>query len=279
MQLVMTLLCRNEEDIIAENIEFHLRQGVDFIVATDNNSSDRTTDILKAYQAQGVLRLLFAQESTHDQSVWVTRMARIAALDHKADWIINSDADEFWWPKTGTLKTTFQQIPDDVRALAVQRSNFLPSRHNTDNERPFFETMHIRETASCNIHGKRLPPKVCHRPDPDIVIADGNHSVTFSNGLSTPAPAPELEILHFPVRTLQQLENKIRLGTQALERNHRLNQNIGSTWRHLYHEYYQTGRLEEYFQSLMAENGNLADDLDCGRVVEDTRLSDFLTHT
>ena len=43
-RVVMTLLCWNESDIIAEHVTFHLSMGVDFILATDNVSSDRTVE-------------------------------------------------------------------------------------------------------------------------------------------------------------------------------------------------------------------------------------------
>ena len=46
MKLVMTLLVRDEEDILAQNLEHHLAQGVDFFVVTDNGSIERTPDIL-----------------------------------------------------------------------------------------------------------------------------------------------------------------------------------------------------------------------------------------
>jgi len=48
MQLIMTLLVRDEEDIIQENIEYHLARGIDFIIATDNLSVDSTTVIQRS---------------------------------------------------------------------------------------------------------------------------------------------------------------------------------------------------------------------------------------
>ena len=49
-KLVMTLLVKNEDDVIEENIKFHLASGVDFIIATNNNSTDKTRDIFLKYQ-------------------------------------------------------------------------------------------------------------------------------------------------------------------------------------------------------------------------------------
>ncbi len=54
----MTLLARNEADIVDAQIAFHLHAGVDFVIATDNGSDDGTVEILERYERAGVLRLL-----------------------------------------------------------------------------------------------------------------------------------------------------------------------------------------------------------------------------
>ena len=40
MKLGMTLVVRNEADIIEANIDYHLAQGVDFVLVTDHGSDD-----------------------------------------------------------------------------------------------------------------------------------------------------------------------------------------------------------------------------------------------
>lgn len=107
-------------------------------------------------------------------------MARLACIDHKADWIINSDADEFWWSETGTLKNRLEAIPDAVDAVVVPRSNLVP---RPQGEEDFFRRMVIRETHSLNSLGGPLPPKVCHRAFPDVEVAQGNHSISLEKGL------------------------------------------------------------------------------------------------
>ena len=106
----MTLLARNEADIIDAHVAFHLNAGVDFIVAIDNGSDDGTTEILDSYARDGHLQLT-RDAGDLEQSDWVTRMARRAATDFGADWVINSDADEFWWPRGDSLKDELASIP------------------------------------------------------------------------------------------------------------------------------------------------------------------------
>ena len=82
MKLVMTLLVRDEEDVLRANLEFHREQGVDFFIVTDNKSEDSTPDIVKEYEARGLAKYIFEGDDDYNQWAWVTRMARLAAPRH-----------------------------------------------------------------------------------------------------------------------------------------------------------------------------------------------------
>ena len=81
MKLVMTLLVLDEEEIVADNLDFHLAQGVDEVIVTDNGSVDGTLEILRAYEARGLVRIVVEPTDDYSQGRWVTRMARMAATE------------------------------------------------------------------------------------------------------------------------------------------------------------------------------------------------------
>ena len=58
MKLVMTLLARDEADVVDAQISFHLNAGVDHVIATDNRSTDGTTEIFESYAQAGYLHLI-----------------------------------------------------------------------------------------------------------------------------------------------------------------------------------------------------------------------------
>ena len=122
----MTVLARDEADILDAQIAFHLHAGVDFVIATDNRSSDGTTEILERYEREGSLRLIREDGVEVRQSEWVTHMARLAASEHQADWVVNTDADEFWWPREGSLKDVLAAVPHRFGVVRGAWRHFLP---------------------------------------------------------------------------------------------------------------------------------------------------------
>src|ERR1700722_16191723 len=245
----MTLLGRDEEAVLAANFDFHLFQGIDFFIVTDNLSVDGTRDIIEEYVRRGVAVCLRESSDDYSQFRWVTRMARMAALHYGADWVINNDADEFWAANDARLsvKEVLQSIPPDVESLAVGRSNFVPV--DEDGIGFFAERMTLCERNSRNTDGLPLPPKVCHRGFGDIEVAQGNHGVLRA-GVRLPTVSGPLKILHYPLRSYRQFENKIIKGGAAYARNSELSRDAGSTWRHL-HEVWQRGGLRARYIEMM----------------------------
>jgi hypothetical protein len=198
-------------------------------------------------------------------------MARRAAVVHAADWVINSDADEFWWPREGTLASTLAEVPDDFGLVVAWRTNFIP---RWDDDGPFFEGMIVRDVVSTNVLGdRRLLPKVCHRAAADVEVAQGNHSAT-SRALGPALDDGRIEILHFPMRSYRQFENKIVKGGAAYQRNRELPENAGRTWRRLY-ERWAMGDLPRFYAGLIPSEPELRRRLEQEEAAIDTRLRDF----
>jgi len=97
LNLVMTILVKNEADIIEANIRTHTKFGVDHFVIMDNNSTDGTREILSKLQKDFSI-VIIDEKGYYQQKRFMTQLAFEAKRRFKPDWIINSDADEFWLP-------------------------------------------------------------------------------------------------------------------------------------------------------------------------------------
>jgi hypothetical protein len=205
--LVMTLLVRNEADILRENLRYHLNQGVDHFIVTSNRSDEATLDIIHEFKSRELVTHIEEPKDDYDQAVWVTRMARLAAERFQARWVINSDADEFWHTDGGELRNFFKSQSILTSTIIADRHDFI-CRELPD--LPFWETMTFRQTHSKNALGRPLPPKIAHRGHRQIEVLAGNHEVNSPRwGL---LGRNRLNIWHFPIRSHTQYKNKIRCG-------------------------------------------------------------------
>lgn len=272
-RIVMTLLARDEEDIVGYNIAYHLAQGVDFVIAMDNGSLDRTPALLERFARLGKLHLIHEPRHIHDQSTWVTGMARMAASRFDADWVINNDADEFWIAPGTSLRAALAAVPADVPSLSVPRIDMLPPR---EGETRFYEAMTVHTATREAIDGGKSLPKACHRAFADVHIADGNHFASRGGARLPESTGHPLRILHFPIRSQTQLERKIRQGVAALESNPRLPASTGRHWRTLHRDYLATGRLGEYYLEHAPGPERIAAGLARGALIEDTSVRDSL---
>jgi Glycosyl transferase family 2 len=273
MKLVVTVLARDEADVIDAQVAFHLNAGADFVIATDNNSHDGTTKILEAYARDGVLHLIREPAEGLRQGEWVTRMARLAASRYGADWVINTDADEFWWPRGGSLKDVLAAVPDDYGVLEGFWRSFVP---RPDDGSFFAERMTARLSQHAPINDPtsfyRPVVKVAHRGDPEVTVARGNHALADSSLLTLTTWHP-IEVLHFPLRSRAQWRRKVELQGDAFTKHI---ERSGTGYHLKGYDALQGGRIDQQHESLVVDDAGVAQGVDDGTLVIDTRLRDAL---
>ncbi len=287
----MALKVRDEEDMLEHNLRYHRAQGVDFFIVTDNASTDRTPEILERWVKAGLAKVI--HEPGDDLAVngheWVTRMAREAATEHGADWVVHGDADEFWWPLKGSIKDALASIPAEYGTVVAPRTEFLA---RPDGPGEFYDRMTIRSSRAL------LRPKVAHRACPDVfVLHEGQHDVTVGSNLEDAwrrarppgrpvlraareetrevddrlawAPVFPLIIFHYPLRSLAQYRLRVELllanpsfaGGEVLER---MRAAIADD------------DLEGFYAQLVKEDTDVDAGLASGELTEDDRLRRYM---
>ena len=174
MKLVMTLLVRDEADIVDAQVAFHLHAGVDFVIATDNRSQDGTTEVLERYEREGRLHLIREPGEDLRQSEWVTRMARLAATElrrrlgaeRRRGRVLVAAAER-------DSRTLLAPVPARYGVVAAAWRNFVP---RPDGHAFFAERMTARLcTPAFHAHPLSTHSKSAHRAVPDVRIGRGNH--------------------------------------------------------------------------------------------------------
>jgi hypothetical protein len=102
MKLVMVLTGHGAPEVVDAHLAFHLNAGVDLVLA----ACDGPFDVLDRYARGGYL-----QRFPDNAPDLRTHLARRAATEHAADWVIDSGCTEFWWPRGESLKDVLVAIP------------------------------------------------------------------------------------------------------------------------------------------------------------------------
>jgi Glycosyl transferase family 2 len=288
MRLVMALKVRNEGDIIGDNLRLHHALGVDHFIVTDNRSDDETSEILRGYADAGLATVIReeSEDYRHEAIGWMQRMARLAATEHEADWVLHGDADELWWPAEGTLRDTLAAIPSRYGAVVAPRTEFVG---RPDGPGTFAERLIYRESRSS------LRQKIAHRGDPTVVTLDrGGHNVASEEDDPIPkhgseravlrggrdtgsvnptgtmrfvwAPRWPLRVMHFPVRSREQIRHRTEVllyGAGFTDRGPRAK----------LRSRYEGGELERIHRELVWDDAAIEAGLESGELVRDERLS------
>ncbi len=258
MKLVLTLLVRDEEDILEQNICHHLNSGVDWIRVTDNGSVDGTIDILEKYKRMKYLDYTIENEHTYEQDRWVSKMAQ-HEIENGADYLIHSDTDEMWLATDGNLRDVVLGVKDVAYVKVI---NYLPPPILDNLEFNFGNFKYVVSNPLENPYdfNKMESNKfLLYESPPKIITSNRYSQIWYGNHLVKGVVKNEWEILrnisihHFSIRSYQHFEKKVVNGGSSYEINPLKDPNIGWHWKKWY-EIYKDGNLKAEYIRLCRTN-------------------------
>lgn len=248
-KVIGVTMVRNEADIIEASMRHALVQ-MDGIVVLDNGSTDGTFGILQDLIGEvGLPRmsLLTAPDRAYLQSERMSMLARLAAQDHDASWIVPFDADEFWlapnWRDGQTVADRLRELDANpgvggaspIPVVKVPIINHYctaldPGRRDPAGLFRFVpQYMPWRVAAPLPLH------KVAFRWSADAVIEQGNHGVALPNDPSRDPITPfdaGITIRHYPYRSVEHMTAKAIQGAEAYRAaGDRVPADAGAHWR------------------------------------------------
>ncbi|UTW05542.1 glycosyltransferase family 2 protein (plasmid) [Amphritea atlantica] len=216
LRLGMSILAKNEADIIEDNIRYHSSVGVDCFVVMDNGSTDGTRDILQKLSHELDLHIIDQPDTRFQQSQWVTEMAIYCKRKLKADLVINNDADEFWEPDNGMSLKSYLSAKDSV--VTVRRYNtLLPKEAKHEN----FDYRNSNIIICNGINSepkskKTIESMLLNSPSPKTIInpyglkkvKTGNHRASHVCRIFNGRTEDKIKIVHLPIRSYKQFKKR-----------------------------------------------------------------------
>lgn len=254
--LIMTLVVKNEEDILEKNIRFHKAMGVDGFIVTSHNCTDKTNEILAKLKKEGlVFEIIYKNTKGHEHHIWVNDMVNIAKEKYKANWVINADADEFYYSKFLNLKLNIiQAIKNGLNVLIVD-STFLFPTDEADFVRDshYFVTKPFQQFEADSLGiiddkkfamfiGSQECTKIIHNTKDFISATDGNHSILMRH--QKEFFDSNISLYHYHIRNYKGYEEKVK---RWLDSAFCMEQGKGEHMKAMINLYKQ-GKLEQNFK-------------------------------
>jgi hypothetical protein len=158
MKLVEILHTAADAERAAANVAYHLAAGVDLVLVSRAGLGEGVEAVLEPYLRDGRAALADGDASA---------LARLAAREHGADWVLVADAGEFWWPRGESLQDPLAAMPGRYGVVQALVREF----RRADGDGSFAERMVRRPTL------QGTPPRPLReslrplfRADPELVV-------------------------------------------------------------------------------------------------------------
>lgn len=231
------LRVKDEVDVLGFTLE-HLRvQKLDGIFVIDNGSTDGTAETISRFHERcmsgpieswgpgsGNPWVMMADdpEVAYYQAAKMTGAAEFLHDLNGAKWIIPVDADELWVTRGTPLGDYFRALPDSVDCVEFNLYNHFPTSGDAGYQLNPFLRIAGRDPEPAPL------PKVAIRWQSGMAIHQGNHGADGPVARVRPDCA---EVRHFPWRSFEQFEKKVRNGAAAYAAAADLPEEMGAHWR------------------------------------------------
>lgn len=204
-------------DMLQAHLEFHLAAGVDVVVL----ESAGDVALPERFMRDGAIKL-------------VRGTVRAAAEASGADWVIEGDLNEFWWPRGGTLKEVLERVSLRYGSVQALSREFIP----VTGPEPFVNRMIYRLA--------RQPPerRLVRRATTDAVDAPPVRGWY------------PIEVLRFQVDETPPYDNEQVLRQRVADRVLRIDTRLGDALKAL-----AAGRAPVFASADVAEEATFAADL------------------
>jgi hypothetical protein len=198
VKIVSVLAPGDDAQLLDAHLAFHLNVGVDLVLVVDP-ADDAISEVVAAYERDGLVRRASAP-AVGGVDVR-SELARRAAAEHEADWVLSSDPDEFWWPRGESLEDVLAAIPARYGVVQALVRVFPPR----PGDEAFQERMTVRptlleESSSPEPLASILRP--VYRAGDELVVDPEDPT---QGGRRVPLRAwYPIEVLRFPFRSLEQ---------------------------------------------------------------------------
>ncbi|QBZ83544.1 glycosyltransferase family 2 protein [Hydrogenovibrio crunogenus] len=283
IKLCMAMQVKDEVDIIEMNIRYHASKGCEAFFIVDNGSKDGTRELLAQLQSEFDLTILDDKTPDHNQSANMTKLTNLARKSGY-DWVIENDADEFWFSKSGDLRSGLDRKNSVLR---VNRYNVLPvlNSHERWIESPWhtLNTIHFDmfsdyDKGRNNFLFAPVLHKVMVNAHGVINVGGGNHGARHIGDKLKKRKFSgwndNLRIFHYALRSFERFKTKVENINRSLKYtadNNYKKHNFGPQALY-WNSAYEKGKLEEVYQEMLLDESCI----DCMKKLKLIQFDDAL---
>ena len=201
-------------------------------------------------------------------------MIRLARDKYKADWVINIDADEFWFSEELDLKKSILSN-QGCNLQRCQIRNCIPNEGDLfDNVFFFARRLYPFEESFYGLKNNSIyvtRSKVIVKSSDYVKIALGNHNCEMTD--KRLANVSNILIFHYPIRNYSQFEKKVIKGWNAVKEHPDKKRSVH--WKSWYENFYLKGKLKNLYNHFFLSK-NVEKLKDIGIIVNDSRMKNFM---